>query len=73
MLAALVLVCNLTTPILECDQRMATQYLRVPGTFESSATCTLRAEAYLAATSIEIANSEYVKVVCMHTVNPNLG
>jgi hypothetical protein len=73
MLAALVLVCNLATPVLECDQTMATQYLRVPGTFESAATCTLQAEAYLAGTSIDIAKNEYVKVVCMHSVNPNLG
>jgi hypothetical protein len=69
MLTALVLVCSLTlTPDLrECTRDNAVHVLQVPEEFALPAMCAMRAQAFVAETSIgqEIASDEGIKVMCV--------
>ena len=67
MLTALVLVCSLATVSNDCTRDNAFDVVYVPATFESPAACMMRAQAYVANSSIgrDLPQSEALKVICV--------
>ena len=70
MLTALVLICSvLATPDLaDCSEKNARVVMVVPEQFQSSITCAMHGQAYVAETAIgrELAETDRIKVVCTH-------
>jgi hypothetical protein len=68
MLTALILICSaaVTPDVRDCTRDNATAVMRVPATFGNPSTCFMHGQAYLAGSSIgqELANDEWVKIVC---------
>ena len=67
MLIALILVCSLATISNDCSRDNALDVVYVPATFDSPAACMMRAEAYVANSSIgrDLPKNEGFKVICM--------
>ena len=67
MLIALILVCSLATISNDCGRDNALDVVYVPATFDSPAACMMRAEAYVANSSIgrDLPNNEALKVICV--------
>jgi len=69
MLTALILVCSLATVsnLGDCTRDNALDVVYVPATFESPAACMMRAQAYVANSSIgrDLPQNEGVKVICV--------
>jgi len=67
MLTALILVCSLATVSNDCTRDNALDVVYVPATFDSSAACMMRAQAYVANSSIgrDLPKNEAFKVVCV--------
>jgi hypothetical protein len=63
MLYAIVLICGLSTPHLNCDETTAHRYERVPGGNELPFMCQRSAEIW-AAEHVEIKAGEYPKIRC---------
>ena len=66
MLTALILVCSLATISADCTRDNALDVVYVPATFDSPAACMMRAQAYVANSSIgrDLPKNEAFKVVC---------
>jgi hypothetical protein len=68
MLTAIVLICSaaITPDIGTCNRQNAVAVIRLPGEFESSKSCFMHGQAYVADTSIaqNLGADERVKVVC---------
>ena len=67
MLTALILVCSLATISNDCTRDNALDVVYVPATFDSPAACMMRAQAYVANSSIgrDLPKNEGFKVICM--------
>ena len=67
MLTALILVCSLATISNDCTRDNALDVVYVPATFDSPAVCIMRAEAYVANSSIgrDLPKNEALKVICV--------
>ena len=67
MLTALILVCSLATISNDCTRDNALDVVYVPATFESPAACMMRAQAYVANSSIgrDLPQNEAFKVICV--------
>jgi hypothetical protein len=67
MLTALILVCSLATISNDCSRDNAVDVVYVPATFDSPAACTMRAQAYVANSSIgrDLPQNEAFKVICV--------
>jgi len=67
MLTALILVCSLATISDDCTRDNALDVVYVPATFDSPAACMMRAQAYVANSSIgrDLTKSEAFKVICV--------
>jgi hypothetical protein len=67
MLKALILVCSLATVSNDCTRDNALDVVYVPATFGSPAACMMRAQAYVANSSIgrDLPENEAFKVVCL--------
>src|SRR5215813_12457597 len=72
MIKALLLVCSfIAAPEVRlCDQRNATQVINVPEEFDNPVMCAMHGQAYLAETSLSPSASEYLRIVCIRTINP---
>ena len=64
---ALILVCSLATVSNDCTRDTALDVVYVPATFDSPATCMMRAQAYVANSSIgrDLQKNEAFKVICV--------
>jgi hypothetical protein len=71
MLAALVLICSVSTvpDLRDCTRANATVVMRVPAEFANPVTCLMHGQAYLAGTSIgqELGPDDRVKVACVRS------
>ena len=67
MLTALILVCSLATISDDCTRDNALDVVYVPATFNGPAACMMRAQAYVANSSIgrDLPKSEAFKVICV--------
>ena len=67
MLIALILVCSLATISNDCSRDNALDVVYVPARFESPGACMMRAQAYVANSSIgrDLPKNEGFKVICM--------
>jgi hypothetical protein len=67
MLTALIMVCSLATLSNDCTRDNALDVVYVPATFDSSAACMMRAQAYVANSSIgrDLQKNEAFKVICV--------
>jgi hypothetical protein len=67
MLTALILVCSLATVSNDCTRDNALDVVYVPVTFDSPAACMMRAQAYVANSSIgrDLPKNEAFKVICV--------
>ena len=67
MLTALILVCSLAATSNDCTRDNALDVVYVPATFESPTACMMRAQAYVANSSIgrDLPQNEAFKVVCV--------
>jgi hypothetical protein len=67
MLTALILVCSLATISNDCSRDNAVDVVYVPATFDSPAACMMRAQAYVANSSIgrDLPQNEAFKVICV--------
>ena len=66
MLTALILVCSLATISNDCTRDNALDVVYVPATFDSPAACMMRAQAYVANSSIgRDLQNEAFKVICV--------
>jgi hypothetical protein len=67
MLTALILVCSLATIFNDCTRDNALDVVYMPATFDSPATCMMRAQAYVANSSIgrDLPQNEAFKVICV--------
>jgi len=67
MLTALILVCSLANVSNHCTRDNALDVVYVPATFESPAACMMRAQAYVANSSIgrDLPQNEAFKVICV--------
>jgi len=67
MLTALILVCSLATISNDCTRDNALDVVYMPATFDSPATCMMRAQAYVANSSIgrDLPQNEAFKVICV--------
>ena len=67
MLTALILVCSLATISNDCTRDNALDVVYVPATFESPAACMMRAQAYVANSSMvrDLPQNEAFKVNCV--------
>ena len=67
MLTALILVCSLATISNDCTRDNALDVVYVPTMFESPAACMMRAQAYVANSSIgrDLPENEAFKVICV--------
>ena len=66
MLTALILVCSLATVSNDCTRDNALDVVYVPATFDSPAACMMRAQAYVANSSIgRDLQIEAFKVICV--------
>ena len=67
MLTALILVCSLATVSNNCTRDNALDVVYVPATFDSPAACMMRAQAYVANSSIgrDLPKNEALKVICV--------
>ena len=67
MLTALILICSLATISNDCTRDNALDVVYVPATFESPAACMMRAQAYVANSSIgrDLPQNEAFKVICV--------
>ena len=67
MLTALILVCSLATVSNACTRDNALDVVYVPATFNSPAACMMRAQAYVANSSIgrDLPQNEAIKVICV--------
>ena len=72
MIKALLLVCSfIAAPEARlCDQRNATQVINVPEEFDNPVMCAMHGQAYLAETSLSPSAGEYLRIVCIRTINP---
>ena len=75
MLTALILVCSLATISNDCSRDNALDVVYVPATFDSPAACMMRAEEYVANSSIgrDLPKNEGFKVICMRRSINTLG
>jgi hypothetical protein len=71
MIKALLLVCSfIAAPEVRlCDQRNATQVINVPEEFDNPVMCAMHGQAYLAETSLSPSAGEYLRIVCIRTIN----
>ena len=67
MLTALILVCSLPTISNDCTRDNALDVVYMPARFDSPATCMMRAQAYVANSSIgrDLPQNEAFKVICV--------
>ena len=67
MLTALILVCSLATVFNNCTRDNALDVVYVPATFDSPAACMMRAQAYVANSSIgrDLPQNEAFKILCV--------
>jgi hypothetical protein len=67
MLTALILVCLLATISNDCTRDNALDVVYVPATFDSPAACMMRAQVYVAKSSIgrDLQKNEGFKVICV--------
>ena len=67
MLTALILVCSLVTISNDCTRDNALDVVYIPATFDSPAACMMRAQAYVANSSIgrDLPQNEAFKVICV--------
>jgi hypothetical protein len=67
MLTALILVCSLATISNDCTRDNALDVVYVPATFDSPAACMMRAQAYVANSSLgrDLPKNEAFKVICV--------
>jgi hypothetical protein len=67
MLTALILVCTLATISNDCTRDNALDVVYVPATFDSPAACMMRAQAYVANSSIgrDLPQNKAFKVICV--------
>src|SRR5262245_28926041 len=67
MLTAFILVCSLATISNNCTRDNALDVVYVPATFESPAACMMRAQAYVADSSLgrDLRQNEAFKVICV--------
>jgi len=69
MLTALILICSasVTADARACTRDLANTVIRVPVQFASPVTCSMQAQAYLAASAIgqELGDNERVRIVCV--------
>src|SRR6516225_8394018 len=67
MLTALILICSLATISNDCTRDNALDVVYVPATFDSPAACMMRAQAYVANSSIgrELPQNDAFKVICV--------
>jgi hypothetical protein len=67
MLTALILVCSLATVSNDCTRDNALDVVYVPATFGSPAACMMRAQDYVANSSIgrDLPENEAFKVICV--------
>src|SRR5262249_22669050 len=67
MLTALILVCSLATIANDCTRDNALDVVYVPATFDSPAACMMRAQAYVANSSMgrDLPQNEAFKVICV--------
>ena len=67
MLTALILVCSLATVSNDCTRHNALDVIYVPATFDSPGGCMMRAQAYVANSSIgrDLPQNEAFKVICV--------
>jgi hypothetical protein len=72
MIKALLLVCSfIAAPEVRlCDQRNATQVINVHEEFDNPVMCAMHGQAYLAETSLSPSAGEYLRIVCIRTINP---
>jgi len=71
VLTALILICSVpaTPDVEDCTRDNAATVMRVPAEFGNPATCFMRAQAYLAGTSIgrDLDASDLVKLICVRS------
>ena len=67
MLSALILVCSLANVSNDCTRDNELDVVYVPATFDSPAACIMRAQAYVANSSIgrDLPHNEAFKVICV--------
>ena len=67
LLTALILICSLATISNDCTRDNALDVVYVPATFDSPAACMMRAQAYVANSSIgrDLPQNEAFKVICV--------
>ena len=67
MLTALILICSLATISNDCTRDNALDVVYMPATFDSPATCMMRAQACVANSSIgrDLPQNEAFKVICV--------
>ena len=67
MLTALILICSLATISNDCARDNTLDVVYVPATFDSPAACMMRAQVYVANSSIErdLPQNEAFKVICV--------
>ena len=67
MLTALILVCSLATISNDCTRDNALDVVYVPAAFNSPVACMMRAQAYVANSSIgrDLPQNEAFKVICV--------
>ena len=67
MLTALILVCSLATISNDCTRDNSLDVIYVRATFDSSAACMMRAQVYVANSSIgrDLPQNEAFKVICV--------
>src|SRR5262249_36961632 len=67
MLTALILVCSLATISNDCTRDNALDVVYVPATFDCLAACMMRAQAYVAYSSIgrDLPQTEAFRVICV--------
>ena len=67
MLTALILICSLATISNDCARDNTLDVVYVPATFDSPAACMMRAQVYVANSSIgrDLPQNEAFKVICV--------
>jgi len=66
MLQVLLLVCSTAIPRLECQIDTARTVLVGPDAINEVA-CAMQSQAYFASSAIELADDEYLKILCRRT------
>jgi hypothetical protein len=67
MLKAVILVCSLSTPLIDCDEGHALDVLRTPVVSALPGRCLMLGQAYLAELWQEMRAGDYARVLCVRS------